>query len=117
MYYVDENNKLYEKTGIDYRVSIGLQTLDGLTIATSDQVDSILNPKPTNSELFTAELDALNIECDKNIKYAVEKYSYAVAIDGSTETDKVASARSEITELNVQYGIDQTILINKYYGE
>ena len=117
MYYVDENNKLYEKTGIDYRVKIGRQTLDGLTIATSEEVELILNPIPTNSELFTAELDALNVGCDKNIKEAVDKYSYAVAIDGPTETHKVISARAEITELNAQYEIDQASLINKYYGE
>lgn len=50
-YYIDGNGKLYEKSGIDYRVKNKLQDLEGLKVATAKQVDEVLNPTPTVAQL------------------------------------------------------------------
>lgn len=50
-YYIDGNGKLYEKSGIDYRVKNKLQVLEGLKVATAKQVDDVLNPTPTVAQL------------------------------------------------------------------
>lgn len=50
-YYIDENNKLYEKSGIDWRVDEGLQSLDGLRVATDEEVAAVLNPQTTPDQL------------------------------------------------------------------
>jgi hypothetical protein len=72
-------------------------------------------PKPTD-ELFDEEMDALNAEYDKHMEILANKYSIAVARDGSQETPKVKSARAEISTLDAQYESDQLAILNKYYG-
>lgn len=73
-------------------------------------------PQPPTDELFAEEMDALNAEYDKNMAILATKYNIAVARDGSQETEKVESARAEISTLDAQYESDQLAILNKYYG-
>jgi hypothetical protein len=118
-YYINKLNDkdILEEKGFLFLVKKGKLNLDDYYLATQSEVDAILNPPKSNDELFNEELDQLNNDKDSKIKGLVEDYSYAVAVDGSTETEKVISIRNEMTEVNDQYAVDQLALINKYYGE
>lgn len=120
----NENQVFYSKDGIKWK-----SALDGIRWEDSEVSDylhkhlswneyqAIVNPPKSSDEMFNIELDELNKIKDEKISSLVIDYSYAVAVDGSTETEKVTSIRDEMTVVNDQYAADQLALINKYYGE
>ncbi len=83
---------------------------------TWNEFQAIVNPPPTQEELFNSEMDALNTEHDKAMTNLSVEYNVAVARDGSTETEKVTAIRAKITALDGKYETDQTAIINKYFG-
>jgi hypothetical protein len=72
--------------------------------------------KINDNTAFNCDMCALNEKHYADILDATNKYNIAKARDGSTETDKVVSARAEITSIDSQYETDQLSIINKYYG-
>lgn len=73
-------------------------------------------PLPSTEELFSAEMNALNVAYDKAMTDLSTEYNIAVARDGSTETEKVTYIRGKITALDGKYETDQLAIINKHYG-
>ena len=65
---------------------------------------------------FNAEMNALNKKHYQDVLSATNQYNIAVARDGSTESDKVATARAILADLDAQFELDQLAIITKYYG-
>lgn len=65
---------------------------------------------------FNAEMNALNEKHYQDVLSATNQYNIAVARDGSTESDKVATARAILADLDAQFELDQLAIIDKYYG-
>lgn len=65
---------------------------------------------------FSAEMNALNEKHYQDVLNATNQYNVAVARDGSTEGDKVVAARAILSDLDVQFELDQLAIIDKYYG-
>ena len=65
---------------------------------------------------FNAEMNALNEKHYQDVLSAINQYNIAVARDGSAESDKVATARAMLADLDAQFELDQLAIITKYYG-
>lgn len=65
---------------------------------------------------FNAEMNALNEKHYQDVLSATNQYNIAVARDGSTESDKVATARANLADIDAQFELDQLAIITKYYG-
>ncbi|AUR84731.1 hypothetical protein NVP1063O_064 [Vibrio phage 1.063.O._10N.261.45.C7] len=68
------------------------------------------------NKAFNADIDVLNVEYDASMLALSNKYSVAVARDGSTETEKVIAVRTRIVQLDSEFETNRTNLINKYFG-
>ncbi len=74
-YYIDKSGKLYEKSGIDYLIENEIDVPDNLVVATTDQINAVLNPKPTDEQL--------NSQAKVTRDDAIESYKGAVTFDGA----------------------------------
>ena len=74
-YYIDKSGKLYEKSGIDYLIENEIDVPDDLVVATTDQINAVLNPKPTDEQL--------NSQAKVTRDDAIESYKGTVEFDGS----------------------------------
>lgn len=72
---------------------------------------------PNVAAQFEQEIAALNTKHYKDVLEATNQYNIAVARDGSTEGEKVLSARNTLAQIDAQFEIDQLAIITKYYGE
>lgn len=89
---------------------------EGSREMTQEEWYAYKNPPKSTDELFTEEMAELNAEYDKNMSVLANRYNIAIARDGSSETAKVASIRTEISELDNQYDLDQIAVFEKHYG-
>lgn len=74
-YYIDKIGKLYDKSGIDYLIENALNVPDNLVVATTDQVNAVLNPEPTTEQL--------NAQAKATRNDAIERYKGTVEFNGA----------------------------------
>lgn len=66
---------------------------------------------------FEDELEELNRLHDIKVNELVIDYNKAMTYDGSTETEKVSLIREELMNESVEYELEASALMVKYFGE